>query len=185
MLAPPQMVRKTAWTRKSQLWKFAQIMFLKVLEKRESGSWELKLSTTKLTKEQWLWATTTMEDQSVILKLKTGPLDIQRTWDLIQLGKMTGMTQLNILIHIDMITRTSPNKNIKMFSVELLEMLFKKKLITTRSISSRESQLLWLSIKLNSARHHLSLLFPRLIIWTVKKNESWDDKWKNMYLSTY
>lgn len=172
MLVPPQMARKTAWTRKSQLWKFAPIMFLKVSEKRESGSWELKLSTIKLTKEQWLSVVTTMEDQSAILKSKTGPLDIQRTWDLIQLGKMTDMTQLSILIHIDMITRTSPNKNIKMFSEELLEMLLIKKLLITRSISSRESQLLWLNIKLNSARHHSNLLNRRLIIWTVKKSES-------------
>jgi len=114
VLPPPE--RKPAWTRKSQSWKFAQTMFLKDLERRESGSWELKPLTTKLTKEPWVSVNTTRVDQSLILKSRTGAMVTQRTWDPIQLGRMTDMTQLSIHMPIDMITWTSQNKNIKMFS---------------------------------------------------------------------
>jgi len=167
--APVLTEETTAWTRKSQLWKFAQTMSSKDLEIRESGSLELKQLTTKLIREQWLLVTTTTADQWATWTSRTGPSVTQTTWDLTQLGRMTGMTQLNIPTHTDMIMSISQNKNTKMFSEVPWELPFKKKPTTIKSTSSRASQLPWLSTKLSSAR--IQSDWPSRKLMTSTKNE--------------
>lgn len=117
-LAPRLLDKMHASTKRFPSWRFAQTTSLRVLERRESGSSEPRLLTTKPTREPWPSLTTTRENQCPTSKSRTGVMAILKILELTPPGRMTDTTQGSILIHIDMIMWTSQSKSIKMSSEE-------------------------------------------------------------------
>merc|ERR1719310_1806793 len=114
-------------------WRFALITFLKDLERRESGTSELKQLIIRLIREQCKLVITIREDPCQTLISKTGLMVIQRTSDLEPLGRMIDTIHESIHIHTDTIMSISQIKSTRMFSEEPWELLRLPNLTNTTS----------------------------------------------------
>lgn len=109
-------------------------------------------------REQWQLEITTKVDQLVILNWKPGNMERVENWDLIALGRMIDTTQLNTVIHTDMIMLTSQSKNIRIF-LEVLWVMQKPK-------KWRNTKLVFLQVNLKQWGNMLNRLEAR-VLWKV------------------